>query len=64
MKFNKEKHKVLYSRRNNHRHLQMLGVTQMKNTLAEKDLEVLVVTKYEPAVHPCSQEGKWYPGLH
>lgn len=33
------------SGRNNHRHLHVLGVTQMENTLAEKDLGFLVVTK-------------------
>ncbi|RMC07508.1 hypothetical protein DUI87_16982 [Hirundo rustica rustica] len=42
VKFNKEKHKALHSGRNN---LPVLGVTQMENTLAGKDLGVLVVTK-------------------
>lgn len=55
MKFGKEKDKVLHSGRNNHRHLSVLGVTWMENTLAEKDLGRQV--ERELAVGTCSQEG-------
>lgn len=42
MKFNKGKCKVLHLWRSNPRRQYMLGVTQLENSLAEKDLGVLV----------------------
>ncbi|KAK4816840.1 hypothetical protein QYF61_023904 [Mycteria americana] len=47
MMFPKGKCKVLHLRRNNHRHLHMLGIVHLESSLAEKDLGVLVDTKLD-----------------
>jgi len=45
MKLNKWKCKILHLGRNNPRHQYMLGAAQLENSLAEKDLGVLVDTR-------------------
>ncbi|KAK4828377.1 hypothetical protein QYF61_026115 [Mycteria americana] len=45
MKFNQDKFQVLHLRKNNSMHQYMLGVTKLENSLAEKELQVLVDTK-------------------
>ncbi|KAK4828911.1 hypothetical protein QYF61_001469 [Mycteria americana] len=46
MKFNKEKYKVLHLGRKNPVHQYMLEATQVESSFAEKDLGVLVNTKF------------------
>jgi len=45
MKFNKENCEVLHPGRNNPMRQHMLGTTQLKSSLAEKDLWMLLDTK-------------------
>jgi len=45
MQFNKENCKVLQMKRDNPRHLYMLGASELESSLAEKTLGILVDTK-------------------
>lgn len=64
VKFNKDKHKVLHSGRNSHRHLHMLEVGGKRSGRKGPGGPGGHQVEREPAVGPCSQKGKWYPGLH
>ncbi|GAB0203499.1 mitochondrial enolase superfamily member 1 [Grus japonensis] len=67
MKFNKAKCKVLHMGRRNPKRSYRLGEEWIESSPEEKDLGVLPdkqLSKHEPAVCPCGQEGQRYLGVH
>jgi len=66
IKLSKGKCKALPLGRNNPRHQHRLRATHLESSLSEKDLGILMDTRFghEPAMCPCGKEGEWYPELH